>query len=149
MAAVKRSETMSTLEKAIVIAAQAHAGQIDKAGEPYILHPIRVMLRLKGEAERIAAVLHDLIEDTGWTLEQLREAGFSEEVIAALGRLTKLEGEAYEDFIRRVKPDPLAAKVKIADLEDNLDASRLREITEADRTRFEKYRRAMERLKGT
>lgn len=139
---------MSTLEKAISIAAQAHAGQADKAGAPYLLHPLRVMMKMTSDEERIAAVLHDLIEDTGWSLERLKEEGFGAGILAALDHLTKRDGEEYGDFIERVKRNPLAVKVKIADLEDNLDASRLKEVTAADAARLEKYRRALPLLAG-
>ena len=92
---------MSTLERAIRIAAEAHAGQTDKAGAPYILHPLRVMMSVEGDDARIAAVLHDLVEDTPWTFEDLRTEGFSDAVIAALESLTRREGEVYLDFCRR------------------------------------------------
>jgi (p)ppGpp synthase/HD superfamily hydrolase len=134
---------MSSLGKAISIAAQAHEGQSDKAGAPYILHPLRVMMKMASDAERITAVLHDIIEDTDWSLEHLRREGFHNEILDALDCLTKHDGEEYEEFIKRVKLNPLAVKVKSADLEDNLDVSRLKNITEADRKRLDKYRRAL------
>src|SRR5687767_2629355 len=84
---------VSTLERAIAIAAQAHAGQVDKAGQPYILHPLRVMLRLATEEERIVGVLHDVVEDTPVSLQQLRDEGFSESVLSAVEALTKRDGE--------------------------------------------------------
>ena len=107
---------MSTLERAIEIAMKAHKGQMDKAGAPYILHPLRVMMSLDSESEMIVGILHDVIEDSAWTAEQLREEGFSEEIIEALDCLTKREGESYEDFIDRAKLTPLSHRVKIADL---------------------------------
>ena len=134
------------IEDAILLAARAHRGQVDKAGEPYILHPLRVMLRLKDEADRIAAVLHDVIEDTGITEESLRDQGYSEEVLGALDALTRRQGESYADFIERVAGNPLARRVKLADLADNLDASRLLEITPKDRERLARYQAAWERL---
>lgn len=135
-----------TIEDAIVLATQSHRGQVDKAGAPYILHPLRVMLRLKGEADRIAAVLHDVIEDTRITEEFLREQGYREEVLRALDALTRREGESYADFIERVAGNPLARRVKLADLADNLDASRLPEITPKDRERLARYQAAWGRL---
>lgn len=137
---------MSDLTRAIVIAAEAHRGQVDKAGEAYILHPLRVMLRMRTEPERIAAVLHDLLEDTGWVPEQLRAEGFSEEVLRALDHLTRREGEGYLAFVRRAARDPVAWAVKRADLEDNMDLSRIPHPTEKDRARLERYRQALEIL---
>lgn len=137
---------MSSLGKAISIAAQAHEGQHDKTGAPYILHPLRVMLKMTTEAARITAVLHDLIEDTDWTIERLRHEGFHGDILAALDCLTRQNGEEYEKFIARVKLNPLAIKIKIADLEDNLDVSRLNGVTEADAERLEKYKQALQML---
>ena len=137
---------MSTLERAIEIAAAAHAGQQDKAGAPYILHPLRVMLAQKENAQRIAAVLHDVVEDTPWTLEQLRAEGFSDDVLRAVDALTKREGEDYSDFVERAGRDPVARPVKIADIRDNMDASRIAMLTDRDRERIEKYRQALARL---
>src|SRR5690606_22759929 len=116
---------MSTLERAIEIAVQAHAGATDKGGAPYILHPVRVMLRMRTDAERIAAVLHDVVEDTEWTIERLRHEGFSEEVLRAVEALTKRKGEDYFDFCRRARCNEIARKVKLADLTDNMDLKRL------------------------
>lgn len=113
---------MSTLERAIQIATEAHKGQLDKAGREYIGHPIRVMEMGKTEDEKIVGVLHDVIEDTDWTFERLEAEGFSPEVIAALRCVTKTsENENYDDFIDRVKKNPLAVAVKINDLTDNMD----------------------------
>jgi len=134
---------MSTLERAIAIAAEAHAGQLDKAGVPYILHPIRVMLRCSGAAERIVAVLHDVVEDTRWTLDGLRAEGFSEEVLRALDSVTHRASESYEEFVRRAGADPVGRIVKIHDIEDNSDLSRLPQVTERDQARLEKYQRAL------
>ncbi|ROL78170.1 GTP pyrophosphokinase [Pseudomonas protegens] len=139
---------MSTLERAIAIAARAHAGQVDKGGAPYILHPLRVMLRLSEPRERLVAVLHDVIEDSPVTLEQLRGEGFSEEVLQALAALTKVEGEDYPEFIRRAAQNPLARRVKRADLAENSDLSRIPEPSDDDRRRLEKYRQAIEYLDG-
>ncbi len=134
------------LEDAIILAAGAHRGQVDKAGEPYILHPLRVMRRLGDEAGRIAAVLHDVLEDTAITLGDLRHAGYGEEVLQALEALTRREGEEYADFIERAARNSLARRVKLADLADNLDAARLPEITERSRERLVRYSAAWERL---
>ena len=123
---------MCHLEDAIALAALAHRGQVDKAGLPYVLHPIRVMLALDSETERIVGVLHDLIEDTDCSLEDLRHKGFPPEVIGAVDCLTRRPGEDYDAYVARVRINPVARRVKLADLEDNLDASRLPEITPKD-----------------
>ena len=137
---------MSSLGKAIRIAAQAHEGQRDKAGAPYILHPLRVMMKMATETEQITAVLHDVVEDTDWTRERLQQEGFHGEILGALECLTRQDGEDYGKFIERVKRNPLAIKVKIADLEDNLDGSRLNGVTADDAKRLEKYQQALQAL---
>jgi (p)ppGpp synthase/HD superfamily hydrolase len=133
---------MATLGKAIAIAAQAHQDQHDKAGAPYILHPLRMMLRMSSEAEMMAAVLHDVVEDTDWTLDQLRQAGFAEEVVQAVECLTHRDHETYDEFVARVRTNAIASKVKLADLEDNMDMRRLRALTEKDTQRLHKYHQA-------
>ncbi len=133
---------MSTLERAIAIAAEAHQGQRDKAHEPYILHPIRVMLRLSDPDERVAAMLHDLLEDTDWGRSDLEREGFSRSVLDAVESLTRRSDETYEDFLNRLSLNPIALRVKLADLEDNLDASRIEQPTERDLRRMDKYRSA-------
>jgi (p)ppGpp synthase/HD superfamily hydrolase len=138
---------MATLERAIEIAAQVHTGQVDKAGQPYILHPLRLMLAVSSPEARMAAVLHDVVEDSegAVTLETLRAEGFSGDVVAAVEALTKRaeEEDDYEAFIRRLAPNPLAREVKLADLRDNSDLSRIAAPTERDRERIKKYRRAI------
>ena len=134
------------LEKAIFIATTAHQGQIDKAGAPYILHPLRVMFNCKTEDEQICAVLHDVIEDTTITLENLRVEGFKEEIIAALDALTKRGNETYDDFINRILQNKLACHVKLADLSDNMNLSRIANPTEQDYQRVEKYSIATDRI---
>jgi (p)ppGpp synthase/HD superfamily hydrolase len=137
---------MATLERAILIAAQAHLGQRDKAGAAYILHPLRIMMRMESETAMIAAVLHDVVEDSDWTLERLRGEGFSEEVLQAVDCLTSREGETYDEFISRVRASAIARQVKLADLEDNMNVKRIGEITPKDLTRIEKYHRAWRAL---
>ena len=136
----------ATLEDAIEIAVAAHRGQTDKAGQPYVLHPLRLIAQMRTEPEQIAAVLHDVVEDSDWTLDRLRACGFSDEVVTAVGCLTRRDGEAYEAFIERAAAHPIARRVKLADVEDNLDVRRLAEITERDRERLDRYRRAWLRL---
>jgi len=130
---------MSNLERAIAIAVDAHRGQKDKSSAPYILHPLRVMARVDTEAEKIVAVLHDVVEDTDWTFDDLRKEGFSQEVIQAIDCVTKRVGEPYEDFVKRSASNPLARRVKIADLEDNMDIRRIKTVTAQDMERFNKY----------
>lgn len=140
---------MSTLERAIQIATEAHKGQFDKAGREYIGHPIRVMEMGKTEDEKIVGVLHDVIEDTDWTFERLEAEGFSQEVINALRCVTQTsENENYDEFIDRVKKNPLAASVKINDLTDNMDIRRLPYLSDKDVKRLKKYLKAYKRLTG-
>jgi len=140
---------MSTLERAITIAAQAHAGQVDKAGAPYVLHPLRVMLRMNTDEERMVAVLHDVIEDSDWTLDRLRAEGFPEAVLEAIESVSRRPEETYEEYVLRAGRSAMGRRVKLADLEDNSDLSRIAEPTEKDRARIEKYRRAIALLQGT
>lgn len=137
---------MSNLNRAIEIASAAHAGQLDKGGHPYIMHPIRVMLAMETESERIVAVLHDVLEDCPDYVWMVEEAGFSREVLAALNALTKRHGEPYADFIMRVTLNPLARRVKVADMRDNMDLSRIPNPTDKDRARVAKYARYVEVL---
>jgi GTP diphosphokinase / guanosine-3',5'-bis(diphosphate) 3'-diphosphatase len=131
---------MSTIERAIQIAAIAHAGQVDKAGQPYILHPLRVMLRLEGTDERIAAVLHDVVEDTEVPLDALRQAGFSQAIIDAVEALTKRPGESRLDAAARAAINRIARAVKLADNAENMDLSRIANPTEKDFARIEEYK---------
>lgn len=139
---------MLTLEDAIALAVEAHRGQKEKAGSPYILHPLRVMFRLETEAERIVGVLHDVVEDTGRTFDDLRRLGYSEEILAALDCVTKREGEPYDQFCERAASNPVAKRVKIADLEDNMDVRRLTTFEPRDAERSAKYLKAWRKLKG-
>ncbi len=132
---------MATLEHALVIAALAHAGQKDKGGQPYILHPLRMMLKLDGEHERMVALLHDVLEDTSVTIEQLEEAGFPAEVLQAVQVLTRLPGESRMQAARRAAQNPLTLAVKLADNADNLDLKRIPEPQEDDLERLKEYRR--------
>jgi len=138
---------MPNLEDAISLAAKAHRGQKDKAGAPYILHPLRVMLRMETETDRIVAVLHDVLEDSGVTVRDLQKAGYSAEIVEAVQYLTRAKEEEYDQFIERVKGNTLAVKIKIADLEDNLDFERIKEPDQNDLRRYGKYRRALASLR--
>ena len=134
------------LGRAIELAKQHHKGQTDKAGKPYIEHPLRVMNQMKSEEEKIVAVLHDIVEDTDISLNDLRNEGFSEEVVSAVECLTKQDGENYDSYIERISFNPLAVKIKLADLEDNRDLTRLPQVTDKDLERLEKYDKALEKL---
>ena len=136
-----------TLERAIAIAATAHAGQVDKGGAPYILHPLKVMLRMTTLEERIVAVLHDVVEDCEISLDDLRKEGFSEVVLSAIESVTKVPGESYEDFVDRAAQNPIGRVVKLADLEENSDLSRIASPSWEDLERIEKYRRVIGRLR--
>lgn len=136
------------LEKAILIATKAHNGQLDKGGQPYILHPLRVMQSCNSYLEKTCAILHDVIEDTNISLNELREEGFSEEVLVILDLLTKKEEEDYSTFIDRISTNETACRVKIADLQDNMNLSRIKSSIMEDKKRVEKYMDAFERLHG-
>ena len=140
---------MSTLERAIEIATEAHRGQLDKVGNDYINHPLRVMEAGKTADEKIVGVLHDVVEDTDWTFEKLAAEGFSTEVIEALRCVTKLsESEPYDHFIARIRTNPLAVAVKLNDLSDNMDIRRLPYLSDKDVKRLKKYLKAYKQLTG-
>lgn len=145
--------TTPTLEDAIALAAHWHRGQRypSLTGEPFILHPLRVMLQVDSDDARIVAVLHDVLEDTACSVVDLRRAGYSDSVIEALDRLTRRDGEAYEPYIERIAEDTLSRQVKLADLADNLannrrlaDISARRDVQE----RITRYERAIARLQA-
>ena len=132
--------------KAIKLAFQAHEGQLDRAGLPYILHPLHVAEQMKDEDTCVIALLHDVIEDTDVTLEDLREYGFTEVQVAGVESMTREDDEDYFEYIRDVKKNPLAVEVKLEDLKHNSDVSRMIEVTDRDRQRLDKYKKAMEIL---
>jgi (p)ppGpp synthase/HD superfamily hydrolase len=136
------------LEKAISIAVNAHYGQDDRNGQPYILHVLRVMLRCRNEEEQITGALHDLIEDTDWTIEGLRREGFADDVLNAVNALTRRDNEQYDDYIKRLSYDPVAVNVKIADLEDNMDLKRVEKVHPDDLQRLNRYLRAYKKLQA-
>jgi len=137
---------MSSLEKAIQIAVQAHYGHKDKYGDPSILHPLRMMCSLEDENARIVAVLHDVVEDTDWSFDDLKKEGFGAEILDALDCVTRRDEESYEDFVNRSASNSLARRVKLADLKDNMDVRRMREVKAKDVERLEKYLRAYRKL---
>lgn len=134
-----RHNFMATLERAIQIAAEAHAGQTDKGGQPYILHPLRVMLRMRTAEERIAAVLHDVVEDSRYTFDALEAEGFPVSVINAVRALTKNPGETRIEAAYRAVADPIARVVKLADNAENMDLSRIPSPSEKDLVRLNEY----------
>ena len=132
-------------EKAMAIAYEAHHGQVDKSGVPYIFHPIHLAEQMYTEEECIVALLHDVVEDTDITFEQL-EKEFSPTVIEALKLLTHDDSVEYMEYVRNLKSNPIAKKVKLADLWHNYDCTRLRKMTLKDLERQEKYREAIREL---
>ena len=142
---------MADIDTAIEIAARAHRGQQDRNGEPYILHPLRVMSRVETRNEQIVAMLHDVVEDSQTTLEDLRAAGFAEEIVRAVDALTRREGESYLDLVRKADGDSLAQAVKLADLADHVDLDHVHftdENAEKDTQRIRRYVRASLFLNG-
>ena len=135
-------------DKALRIAIRAHKGQKDRSGKEYIMHPIRVSERCKTMPAKIVAILHDTIEDTEITPEILLSEGFPQNIVDAVLSVTKLDGESYEDFVRRSEKNPIGKEVKLADLEDNMDIRRLNGITDKDVKRLKKYLKAWRYLQG-
>lgn len=140
---------MPAIEDAIRLALDKHHGQTDKSGAPYILHPLRVMAAMQTDTERIVAVLHDLVEDSDVTLDDLRELGYSEEIVAAVDHLTRRDDETYDEFIQRIKPHPLAVRVKLGDLLDNMDIRRNAKLNKKALERFQRYQKAWFELTQT
>lgn len=136
------------LEKALRIAVEAHAGQVDKSGKPYIFHPLRVCCRCFTDEEKMVALLHDTIEDTEITAEDLQSEGFPPYIVEAILSISRNEDETYEEFVKRTSLNPLGRAVKLHDLEDNMDISRLEQVTEKDIDRLNKYIKAYRYLKG-
>lgn len=132
---------MNSLNKALEIAIKAHTNQFDKAGEPYILHPLHLMMQCKDNTHRIVAVLHDVIEDSDVTLESLKYI-FTNEIIFAVDVLTHRKDVPYFDYINEVKKNPIATKIKILDLQHNSELNRLKVVTDKDRDRVKKYNKA-------
>jgi guanosine-3',5'-bis(diphosphate) 3'-pyrophosphohydrolase len=137
---------MSTIERAIEIAARAHAGQVDKAGAPYVFHPLRLMLSLDTPEQQMAAVLHDVVEDTSITVADLEAEGFSTQVVEAVRVLTKLPGESRLDAAHRAVRNPIARAVKLADVADNMNLERIANPTEKDYARLEEYEQVKQLL---
>jgi hypothetical protein len=134
------------LEKAIQIAVSAHTGQFDKAGAPYILHPLRVMNLVNEIDEKIVAVLHDVIEDTYITDEILLEHGFPPYIVTSVASVSRKDGETWDDFIERAGIDPIGCVVKIADMRDNSDLFRMHELPDKHLKMIKKYHSAIKKL---
>ena len=138
------------LERAIEIAVSAHKGVKDKGGNPYILHPLRVMLSLNSEEEKIVGVLHDVVEDAeDWTFEKLQDEGFSTLILEGLKSVTKTsEDENYDEFVQRALTNAIGRQVKIADILDNLDVTRIGELKDKDIRRLNKYKNSLKILRS-
>ena len=136
----------SMVDLALSIATQAHEGQLDKAGVDYIEHPIYVASQVDTEEEKAVALLHDVIEDSPVSAEELLQAGLPETVVTAVQVLTKEKEQDYQTYLETVKKNPLARVVKLADLKHNSNLSRLSSITEKDRERLKKYKKAIDFL---
>jgi (p)ppGpp synthase/HD superfamily hydrolase len=134
------------LHKALLIATEAHKNQQDRYGAPYLRHVMRVAERGRNDDERIVGLLHDVVEDTDWTFDDLRKEGFPEYMIQALDCLTKRDGEPYDQFVERTKGSKLAIAVKLNDLEDNMDVRRAPRLEEKDIERLNKYLKAWHEL---
>ena len=139
---------MVLIEMALQRALSAYMGKVDKAGMPYILHPLRLMARVTDPFEQAVSLLHDVIEDSDTTAEDLLNEGFPKNVVEAVVLLSRRRGESYEVFIERICPHPLARKIKLADIEDNLNVPRLASLGEPDLRRVSKYHQAWRRLKN-
>lgn len=138
---------MNLINRAVEIAIEVHKNQNDKNGEPYILHVLDVMMRGRNEVEKICGVLHDVVEDSEWTFEELELEGFSKEIIDVIKCLTKeSEDEDYDHFIERIMQNRTAISVKLNDLRSNMDTKRYIELSEKDIPRFNKYLKAYKRL---
>lgn len=141
---------LSEFDRALILATYHHRGVLDKGGEPYILHVLRVMMAVETEEQRVAALLHDLLEDTDMVEEDLRRLKFSPETVQSVLLLTREKGDDYEEYIRRLAKNPVSRKVKLADLQDNQKKERLpNPLKEEDMKRLEKYRAAEAYLKAS
>lgn len=135
-------DSMVNLEKAIVIAVNAHIGQLDKGGAPYILHPMRVMMRMETISGKIIALFHDIVEDTHISIEDLRNEGFSDAVLDGVDCITKRNNEKYSDYIERVIGNPLSAECKLEDMRDNSNIYRILKVKKAHIRMITKYHKA-------
>ncbi len=137
---------MNKLESAVLIAIKAHQNQIDKGGLPYILHPLRIMIKMQTDEEMIVAMLHDVVEDSKISLKDISKYEFDKKIISALKVLTYSTVQNYEDYIKKISKNKLARKIKIADLKDNLNLNRLPYLNKKDLERINKYHKALKYL---
>ena len=131
------------IEKALQIAVESHKGQTDKSNTPYIFHVLRVMHSVNTDEQKITALLHDVVEDTDWTFDKLKQEGFSDEIVEAIDSVTKRKGEDYFTFVNRSKNNVIGRIVKIADIKDNLNIKRIEKPTDKDFERMKRYRKAL------
>lgn len=137
---------MDIIEKSLEIALKAYSGQKDKAGKTYILHPLRIMAKMETEEEMVVALLHDVIEDSDYTSDDLLSEGIPSAIVEAVQLLSKVDGESYDQFVDRVSENPLATKIKVADIEDNINILRLESVDQKDLERVAKYHKAWRKL---
>lgn len=133
-------------KKAMRLCYEAHNGQFDRDGIPYSFHPLHLAEQMDDENATVVALLHDVVEDTNYTLEDLKDMGFNKEVLTAIALLTHDKAVSYEEYVLKLKSNPIARKVKLADLRHNSDLTRLRKVTKKDLKRNEKYKRAIQIL---
>ena len=134
------------VNRALRLAYEAHQGQFDKSGVPYVFHPLHLAEQMPDEESIVAALLHDVVEDTDYSLEDLKSMGFPPKALEAVALLTHTGEEPYLRYVARIKENPIAKRVKLADLRHNSDLSRIRQVTERDRDRVEKYAAAIRLL---
>ena len=134
---------------ALKLCFEAHKDQIDKSGMPYVFHPFHLAEQMVDENTTIVALLHDVIEDTEYTLDDLRKFGFAEDVLSAISLMTHADDVPYMEYVVKIKTNPIAKAVKLADLKHNSDMSRLDRITQTDEERAKKYKQAIELLENS
>ena len=130
-------------KKAMKLCFEAHKDQVDKSGMPYVFHPFHVAEQMKDEATTIVALLHDVVEDTNYTLEDIVAEGFGQDIVEAVSLMTHEDDVPYLDYVAKLKNNPIARAVKLADLAHNSNLSRLGEIDEETEQRLEKYKKAI------
>ena len=135
-------------KQALKLCFEAHKKQVDKSGLPYVFHPFHLAEQMKDENTTVVALLHDVVEDTKYTLDDFKDMGFNKEVIDAIALLTHDENVPYEEYVKNLKHNPIACAVKLADLKHNSDITRYKPVTQKDLKRLEKYRNAIQYLES-